>query len=327
MSFRLPLHGFFRAVVLWSVLQVSGVAEDKLPVLVTLKPIHSLAAGVMQGVGEPMLLLPGRASPHSFVLRPSDARKLHRAALVVWVGPTMESFLVQPLGAKEGSGRVVSLLEEPEISLLPLEGGEAPVPGRSDGAGLQEYDPHIWLSPANAAAIVNVLVRELAALDPGSKALYERNGAALKQRIDALDQRLKKELAPVQKTPFVVYHDAFRYFIRHFGLTLAGTLTGGSVHEPGVRRMTEVVKRIRSEGVRCLFSEPQASAAAIEAVAREGGVTTGVLDPLGADVPAGPDAWFRIMEEIADSLLACLAQEQPGDLARQGIRRAAAPPG
>ncbi|MHB1400618.1 MAG: metal ABC transporter solute-binding protein, Zn/Mn family, partial [Trichloromonadaceae bacterium] len=61
-------------------------------VVVSIKPLHSLVAGVMQGVAEPQLLLQGGSSPHGYVLRPSEARLLNEAQLVVWVGHQLESF-------------------------------------------------------------------------------------------------------------------------------------------------------------------------------------------------------------------------------------------
>ncbi|MEA3292046.1 MAG: zinc ABC transporter substrate-binding protein [Pseudomonadota bacterium] len=298
------LIGILRAALLGLLFNLTPARADAPRVTVSLKPLHSLTAGVMEGVGEPELLLQGSASPHSFVLRPSDARKLYRADLVIWAGPGMETFLVRPLAARGSANSVVTLMEEPKIELLPL--GAEHKEAASGHQAPHEFDPHIWLSPANASATIDILVRELGTLDPGNRGRYEQNGAALKQRVAVLDERLSARLSPVKEVKFLVYHDAFRYFTSHYGLSMAGTVTDGAAHEPGVKRMLKTKDQVRSAGVRCLFSEPQMKASTMETIAEGGGVKTGVLDPLGANLAAGLDAWFQIMENIADSLIGCL---------------------
>ncbi len=94
-------------------------------VVVTIKPLHSLVASVMGDVGAPSLLLKGAASPHSYSLRPSDAKALNRAKLIFWVGEGMETFLVEPLKALSGEARLVEIAELPQIELLDAREGGA----------------------------------------------------------------------------------------------------------------------------------------------------------------------------------------------------------
>ncbi len=94
-------------------------------VLVSIKPIHSLIAGVMEGVGTPGLIVAGSSSPHLYTLRPSDAQRLAKAGLIFWVGPVLEGFLAKPLAALAGSAEIVELDREPSVTLLPArEGGD-----------------------------------------------------------------------------------------------------------------------------------------------------------------------------------------------------------
>ena len=101
-------------------------AAGEAPVAVaSIKPIHSLLAGVMDGVGEPSLLVPGGASPHSWSLRPSDAHALEHADLVVWVGEGLESFLVQPIEALAADAYILELSRAEGITLLRMREGGA----------------------------------------------------------------------------------------------------------------------------------------------------------------------------------------------------------
>src|SRR5512134_3448441 len=82
-------------------------------VVATIKPIHSLVAAVMQGVGEPRLLIAGGASPHTYQLKPSDARALQNADVIFWVGQDLERFLEKPLASLPKTARVIGLAAAP----------------------------------------------------------------------------------------------------------------------------------------------------------------------------------------------------------------------
>jgi zinc transport system substrate-binding protein len=100
------------------------VLAAEVDVVASIKPVHSLVASVMQGIGEPVLLVKGTGSEHSYSLRPSEARALEQAEVVFWVGETMETFLLKPLRALAGNAKVVELWRVPGLTLLATrEGG------------------------------------------------------------------------------------------------------------------------------------------------------------------------------------------------------------
>ena len=103
---------------------IAAAAEPPAAVA-SIKPVHSLLAGVMEGAGQPTLLVPGGASPHTWTLRPSDAHALEHADLVVWVGEGLESFLVQPIDALSGDAYVLELSRAEGITLLRMREGGA----------------------------------------------------------------------------------------------------------------------------------------------------------------------------------------------------------
>ena len=94
------------------------MAMETLRAVASIKPIHSLVAGVMEGAGEPRLLIGSGASPHTYSLKPSDARALQNAQIVFWVGEDLETFLVKPLAALPKTARVIKLAEAPGVVLL-----------------------------------------------------------------------------------------------------------------------------------------------------------------------------------------------------------------
>lgn len=274
-------------------LAFGAAAAGEPRVAVSIKPIHSLIAAVMDGVAEPYLIVAGTASPHAYALRPSDAKALSRAALVFWVGPEMERFLDKPLAAL--AGKTVRLAGHPRLTAVARRAG--------DGGG----DPHLWLDPANARAIAAVAVTELSAIDPGHAALYRGNGDRLTRRIDALDRDLRARLEPLSTTPFVVFHDAYRYLERAYGLNAVGFVTTAPERPPGARHLHRLRLKMREMGVRCLFREPQFEPRLIAVLTARSEVRVGVLDPLGAQMEAGPDLYFRLMRANADALVRCLA--------------------
>ena len=102
----------------------ASAAADAPAAVASIQPIHSLLAGVMEGAGSPHLLVRGNASPHTWSLRPSQARILQEADLVVWVGEDLESFLARPLRSLADDAYVLELSRAEGITLLPVrEGG------------------------------------------------------------------------------------------------------------------------------------------------------------------------------------------------------------
>jgi len=282
-------------------------------VVVTVKPLHALVAGVMEGAGTPELLIRGAASPHTYSLKPSEARMLEDAEVIFWIGESLETFMEKPLVALASRARVVEVMRAPGMALLPGRlGGAWDGPDR-DAHGRDEHaehgpggDAHLWLDPANARAIARLAAAELGLADPGNRARYVANAEMLVARIDAIDDELRKTLAPVRGVPFVVFHDAYQYFEKRYELRAVGSIAVGPERTPGARRIREIRERIRASGARCVFSEPQFSPAILATLTEGTGVSTAALDPLGAALPAGPDAWFALMRALGSSLASCL---------------------
>ncbi|OBS08517.1 zinc ABC transporter substrate-binding protein [Acidihalobacter prosperus] len=304
---------FAISLVIWLLSPTSQAATH---VVASIKPIDSLVAGVMAGTGErPHLLVPGAASPHTYSLRPSDMAALSSAQVVFWVGPMLETFLARPLAQLPSGVRVVALARAPGVRLLPVRVGFGVAQEEHDDAhespdthaGDAGINPHIWLDPRNAEAMVREIARTLSAVDPAHAARYRANADALEARLRRLDDALQRTLAPVRGVPFMVFHDAYAYFDARYRLNAVGALTVEPSLPPGARRVEAAREAIRHYGVRCVFREPEFASPLIRTVTAGRDVRVGVLDPLGADLKPGPDLYFRLMRNLGAHLEACLA--------------------
>lgn len=337
---RFVLIALFAVFVLFAPLKSEAQSKPAVQVVVSIQPLHSIVAGLMQDVAVPHLLVPGGASPHSFSLRPSDARRLEQAQAVFWVGPGLETFLTRPLNALARKARVVEMEDVDGVTLLPVrEGGswdahahdhhEDIEHGHAEGKEREtghddhhghashekghdhddrEVNLHVWLDPMNAAAFAKAAAATLSAVDPGNKDRYAANLAKMQNRLQSLDVALRDRLAPARGKPYIVFHDAYGYFEDHYGLTPVGSITVSPEMSPGAKRLVEIRNKIKKEGALCVFSEPQFEPKLVRTVVSGTGAKTGTLDPLGAQLAPGPDAYFQLLENLADSLLSCLSK-------------------
>ncbi len=268
-------------------------------VVATIPPIHSLVAGVMEGIGVPHLLLGGAASPHSYALRPAAARRLQNARIVFWVGPALEGFLTRSLAALAGKARVVTLMQSPGMTLVPAR-------GRNHDGATDRPDPHFWLDPGNAERIVALAADVLAGEDPQNAPAYRRNASAMTARLDALVQRMRGRFAGIRVAPFILFHDGFQYLERALGLSAAGFVSVAPDRPPGARHLGDIRAIITGARAACVFSEPQFEPRLIRALVEGTGARTGVLDALGSGLQSGPGLYFQLIEGNVRTLGDCL---------------------
>lgn len=305
---------------------IGTAAADDRGVVVSIKPIHSLVAGVMKGVGTPTLIVDGAASPHNYSLKPSQARALQNAKAIFWIGHELEAFLEKPVSTLGSGAKVVELMDADGLTKFAFrESGtfEAHDHGEHEEAGKEHEhdhkhadeeahhgaDPHIWLDPLNAKVFVHEIDNALADIDPKNKAAYHANAVAMTADLDALTREIAASLAPVHGKPFVVFHDAYRSFEARFGLNTVGSITVSPEVIPGAERIGEIHAKIKSLKAVCVFTEPQFEPKLVSVVTEGTGAMVGTLDPLGAALKPGPDLYATLLRKMAASLKACLARE------------------
>ena len=294
------------AVVL---LFAAGPAVAAPRAVASFKPLQSLAAAVMAGIGTPQMIIHGAGSPHTYSMRPSDAMELSRADVVFWIGPNFEAFLIKPIAALSPHARVVTLIKAPAVQVLEARRGgswEQDADEPLGDRGLDEADPHIFLDPRNAEAMVRAMAAALEAVDPPNRERYQANADAEIARLQALDAELRHTLAPVRGIPFVVFHDGTQYLEHRYGLTAVGSIVVSPERPPGARRIAEIRDKIKADAAACVFAEPQFQSALVRTAVDGTHARTGVLDYVGVDLKPGPDAYFEMMRRLAHSLATCL---------------------
>ena len=142
--------------------------KAEISVVTSIKPLHSLTSYIMEGVGEPELIIDGVASPHNFQIKPSHAKMLQNADLVIWIGEDLESFLPTALKSIPKDAVVFELLDQSGLKKLKFReknifeghddhGHDEHAKKEDDhddhghddhGHGHGSFDPHIWLDPA-----------------------------------------------------------------------------------------------------------------------------------------------------------------------------------
>jgi zinc transport system substrate-binding protein len=295
------------SVLLLGCLSLAARAQAAPKVVVSIAPLDSLVAAVMEGVGRPDLLVPPGASHHTYTLRPSDMRSLYDADLIIWIGRPLERFLIRPLAALDQTTTRMAVTQMPGIKLLPVRQGGV-WSSMDNTRATQAIDPHLWLGPNNASVIVRQVAASLASVDAANAKRYRSNANRTLRRLRALDTALKRKLEPIKHVPYVVFHDAYHYFERRYGLHAVGAITIDPDLSPGARRILQIRELIAAQHVRCVFREPPFEPALVQTVLENSNARRGVLDPIGTDIPPGPDGYFKLMNRLAHSLVKCLDQ-------------------
>ncbi|MCK5521890.1 MAG: zinc ABC transporter substrate-binding protein [Thiomargarita sp.] len=283
--------------LLW-ILTLTAQAEPQ--VVVTIKPIHALVSGVMEGVGTPYLLLQGGDSPHHYNLLPSQMRRLHNAQLVIWIGSTLEIFLEKIL--KTLDTERLRLSDTPGLTLLSAR-------GETKHHHHHYIDPHIWLDPQNAKMMVQVIAQTLSKLDKDNTHNYSVNAKRLLVQLEQLDHTLKHQLVPIKNIPYLVFHEAYQYFEHRYELTAVSAITLSPDIRPSAKRLSQIRARIKKQKIRCVFTEPQFESSLVATLIEDTSVRRGILDPLGATLTAGKKAYFTLLHNLAQSLTQCLQDE------------------
>ena len=463
------------AIGAMSLVNISAAKAD-IDVVTSIKPVHSLVSGVMAGVSTPSVIIEGAGSPHTYSLKPSQAKQLQDAKLVFWMGDELETFLVGPIENIAKKATVVKLIDshdlkkikfreggmfddhghddhddhsdhdghgdhafewaglfdlkagsyrwsfakvdgnyaDPAMKMVILKSADieaseemaekllesssfeirthddsisaakiayslnfdnsknvtdfnvkietdgkyafftehmpfefeanehffknesgidieplAQVPDADhhdhdhekhakkehddhdghDDHGHGEFDPHVWLDPVNAKAIVHEIEEALVKADPEHASRYKANAHKMMDQLDSLVAELSDQLEPVHEKGFIVFHDAYQYFEQRFDVAAIGSITVSPEVMPGAERVSELREKISDLSATCVFSEPQFEPKLVETLVDGTGARTGVLDPLGATLVKGPDLYFQLLRNMASSLRKCLSGE------------------
>ncbi|MSL22863.1 zinc ABC transporter substrate-binding protein ZnuA [Escherichia coli] len=257
-------------------------------VVASLKPVGFIASAIADGVTETEVLLPDGASEHDYSLRPSDVKRLQNADLVVWVGP-LEN--VKPLLMKSIHG----------------DDDDHDHAEKSDEDHHHgDFNMHLWLSPEIARATAVAIHGKLVELMPQSRAKLDANLKDFEAQLASTEKQVGNELAPLKGKGYFVFHDAYGYFEKQFGLTPLGHFTVNPEIQPGAQRLHEIRTQLVEQKATCVFAEPQFRPAVVESVARGTSVRMGTLDPLGTNIKLGKTSYSEFLSQLANQYASCL---------------------
>lgn len=314
-------------------------------VVSSVRPLAFIAAAIADGVTSTEVLLPDGASPHDYALRPSDVQRLQSADLIIWVGPEMEAFLTKPL-ASHAASQQIALASLPAIQNALIKESEHDEDEHSDEAGHEhhdsvdhdeadhqhihgsaeshhdhstddaadaheghhhgEYNMHIWLSPEMAKQAAIAIHAKLLELMPQKKDKLDANLLNFTDQLAQTEEKVVNMLAPVKGKGYFVFHDAYGYFEKRFGLSPLGYFTINPAIQPGAQRLHQIRTQLVEQKAVCVFAEPQFRPAVINAVAKGTDVRIGVLDPLGSNIALSKDSYAEFLLQLSDQYSRCL---------------------
>ena len=282
-------------------------------VVATIKPIHSLVAGVMDGLGSPSLIVDGSNSPHNFSLKPSHAKMIEDAEIIFWVGEDLETFMIKSLESIANNATKVSFMDLDNITklkfkeenILEVEGYDDDHDDHDDHDKHAdgEFDAHIWLDPKNAIEIVNEIAKTLSLKDPNNKNVYYSNAEKLNHSLNELIKKIN--LSINKDARFIVFHDAYQYFEKRFDVSSAGALILNEEALPSAKKVSEIHKIIKKQNINCIISEPQFNPNIIKSIAQDSSILIGSFDPLGSSFDTNKNLYFEMILSLSNSLKDC----------------------
>ena len=304
-------------------------AEEKLKILSTIKPIHSLVSAVTGDLANSAQIIPNNASPHHYSLKPSDLRNIGSADLIFQIDPNLESFLQKSLRSI-AEDKVISLSGSTGLTLLAANESHTHTEPHADNN--EEYkasdsdhvehsdkdhsqdknealDYHLWLNPDNAIAMANFIRDSLINIAPKHSEKFTSNTEQLVGSIQKKNEVLTQQLENVTDLPFLVMHDAWQYFTSHYRLNQLGSISAQERLKPSAKSISKARSTIADSKVGCLLVEPNLKTKTVRILTEDLPITVTKIDPLGREIPESKLAYPQLLQYTADKLLNCLKKK------------------
>lgn len=287
-------------------------------IVATIKPLQMIASAITEGINEPEVLIPSAQSYHHFVLRPSSVRSIEQSELLIWVGPELETYLIDTIEQQVPRKHVLQVLAMPGLvvhhsgydaednveMIVPDEGAHA---GHQHVSG-SDIDPHVWLDTRNARVIAQAIMDQLISIDPASSERYLSNLASFERELDGLELELTSALQHPETPRYAVYHDAFRYFERQFGLRHDVVFVGNEDIQPGIRHMLALRDAVDERSIGCLMEDVTSQSATVDTIIGNKKITRIKADTTGQSLTSGPTAYIQLIENLASAFRQCFDQ-------------------
>lgn len=304
MRFALIAAWFACATLCPSLCLTSAFAQERIQVVTTTTDLRSLTEAVGGDRVAVVSLVPPNMDAEDYQPKPQDVLRLKNASVLVRVGLDYDLWadrlLVQagkPEISRGGEGYVDASFG---IAVLELRGmSVGPGDGHAHGSG----NPHYWLDPKNAEIITATILEALTRIDPASAATFETNRSAFLVRLQTKLTEWERKLAPLKRMPIVAYHNNWPYFARRFRLDFVEFIETKPGVPPSPAHLAEIVRTMRSRGVRIVVREPHEPERDIAFVAGRAGAQVVVLAASVGTLPSAND-YISLFDANVEALTA-----------------------
>tara|TARA_B110000503_G_C7168361_1_gene423037 strand:- start:3219 stop:4175 length:957 start_codon:yes stop_codon:yes gene_type:complete len=310
-------------IILFFFSSVNVFASETIGIITTIKPIDSLVSAVVGDTGKTISLIPSETSPHEFRLKPSDARALQNGNIIFYISPHLETSIVKVFETLPKNIKIINLMEETGIEHLSIRDNEAwELHDHHDDKKHDDHDKHaqkdehddhkskddvhIWLDPENAIKIIKKVNTELSFFFPENAKIYDKNATKIINKIKSLKKQLKKELLPIKEKPYIVFHDAYQYFEKTFGLNAVGSIALEDDIASSPKQISFIKNKIIKSKASCIFQEPQFDNKLVKTVIEGTQAKIGTLDPLGFGIKEKEDFYLQLLRNMSKNLKECL---------------------
>ncbi|MCP4494455.1 MAG: zinc ABC transporter solute-binding protein [Gammaproteobacteria bacterium] len=269
-------------------------AEDRLSVVVSVKPVHSIISGLMEGIGEPTLLIGGKQTPYDFQLNKKQRQKMADASLFIWVGAELEQSLQADVATLPDSVTVIELLSSPDLKILPSR------------LSPNKRDPFFWMDDRNMLILLDHLSSLLITLDPIRSHVYHRNRLNMLKPLLKIDKEYEYGYRGLKAGVGVQYFDTLRYFEQAYALKTLGQVSASPRQQVDAVNLLKLRSTITNKEADCLFLDKGMSAEHVDLLTAGLTVNIAMLDTLGVDLEPGPNLYLQLMEYNTDAIKQCL---------------------
>ena len=313
------MNKLFTIITLLFISNTAVFASETKGVITTIQPINALVNAVIGNTGGSTSLIPSEVSPHEFKLKPSDVKTLQDGNIIFYISNHLESSITKVFKNLPKNIKIVNLMEETGINHLAIRDNEAwerhdhhddhDKHAKKDDDHddhEKEDDIHIWLDPDNAIKIIQKVNKELSLLFPENSQIYNKNATNIINKITELKSELKEELLSIKDKPYIVFHDAYQYLEKVFGLNAVGSIALEDDVATSPKQISYIRNKIIKSNVSCVFQEPQFDSKLVKTVVEGTDAKIGTLDPLGVDIANKKDFYLQLLRNMSKSLKECL---------------------
>lgn len=254
-------------------------------------------ANIIGDTEEASLIIDQNESLHNYQLKPTKIRNIHNSSTIIMISRNFEVFMNKILANLDSKYKVIEIANLPGVELLL----------NNDSHHGSKYNYHLWMDISTVKIIAEGLANILTKEHPSNEKIYKKNLAQFNLKLTELDKRITKKLKHAQNKDFMVIHNAYSYFTKQYHLNEPIAITLDHDHSIGARSFLEMKDAINKNKIQCIFEEPQFESQIIRKLQENSNLKIGKLDAeWGPDDVSTKDAYFSMMDSLADSFSECL---------------------